>query len=170
MSEVFAEYAVVRANIFLIIASLIAIIFLFVSVHTIFFKKKIYTEPVIASINMANCIQGTQGKNQISFSCNVDVKYTIDGQSYSANLTKVQNTKLEAGKTLEVYYEKNKPNNVSINPDNNSNAYALLIVGALLVGGAYLALYFTKKYKGFATVSGGIQAVGDVTSIFRGVR
>lgn len=168
MSEILAEYAVVRANIFLIIASLIAIILLFVSVNIIFFKKKIYTQSVVASITMANCTQGSnQKQNKISFSCNVDVKYTVAGQEYTANLTKEQDTKLEAGKTLEIYYEKDKPNNVAVKPDTNVDAYIFLIFGALLVGGAYLSLYFTKKYKGFAVVSGGVQAIGDVTTVFR---
>jgi len=169
MSEILAEYAVVRANIFLIIASLIAIALLFVSVNIIFFKKKIYTQPVVASVTMANCVQGTNKNNQnrISFSCNVDVKYTVASQDYTANLTKEQDTKLEAGKTLEIYYEKDKPNNVAVNADTNLNAYIFLIFGALLVGGAYLSLYFTKKYKGFAVVSGGVQAIGDVTTVFR---
>ena len=166
MIDLFAEYAVIRANIFLIIACFIAIVFLFVSVNTIFFKKKIYTVPVIASIKSSNCVQ-TDPK-QIMFDCNLEVTYSVEGQVFNANLTKRQNTKLNVGDKIELYHEKGAPINVSVNPDNNNVAYGLLIFGVLLVGGAYLSLYFTKKYKGFATISGGVQAVGDVTSILRG--
>lgn len=161
-----AEYALVRAYIFLIIAVILAVIFTIISIN-IFRKKKVYTQKVSATINTSTCNQVNSSNNTIQWQCSMNVTYSVNGTSYTKDIIKTSNVKYNSGSLIDLYVDPTNPGNSSLSKDSNTIAYILLFVGIGLVGISYLSLYFTKKYRGFATISGGVQAIGDVTRIFR---
>lgn len=162
-----AEYALVRAYIFLIIAVILAVVFTIISIY-IFRKKKVYTQKVNATINTSVCNQVNSASNKsFQWSCNMNLTYSVNGTSYQKDIIKTSNTKYSSGSTIDLYYDSTNPQNSSTSKDSNTLGYILLPIGLGLVFISYLSLYFTKKYRGFATISGGVQAVGDVARIFR---
>jgi hypothetical protein len=165
ITEGVGEYAVIKSKIGLIIASIIAIVLIFISIR-IFRSEKIYTEEVKATIKTVNCVQHND-KNKITFSCNMDVEYKVGEQTFTKNITKNEKNKYIVGELVPVYVEKSNPSNSSSDKDTNKWAYILLFSAIVLIGLTYMLYYFTSKYKGFATISGGVQAIGDVSSIFR---
>jgi hypothetical protein len=100
----------------------------------------------------------------------MDVSYKVGDQTFTKNITKNSKNKFQVGEIVSVYTEKDNPANASGDKDTNKWAYILLFVAVALVGLTYMMLYFTKRYSGFAKISGGVQAVGDIASIFRAGR
>lgn len=170
LTEGVGEYAVVRSTIGLIVASVIAVILLIISI-SIFRTKKVYTEEVNATVTTVNCVQHHDQQNRrLTFSCNMDVSYKVGEQTFTKNITKSSNNKFQVGEIVSVYVEKDNPANASGDQDTNKWAYILLFVAVALVGLTYMMLYFTKRYSGFAKISGGVQAIGDIASVFRAGR
>ena len=161
------EYARVQTTIGLIIGSIIAVILLIISFY-IFSSKKIFTEEVRATIQTVNCAQNHDAQNKsLTYSCNMDVKYTVGTETFTENITKNAKTKFQVGEPIAIYYEKGNPSNASADKDTNKVAYILLFVALAIVGLTYMSYYFTQKYSGFATVSGGVSAVSSIAQVFK---
>jgi hypothetical protein len=170
LTEGVGEYAVIRSKIGLIIAVVIAVILTVISI-SIFRAKKVFTEEVKSTITEVKCVEHHDQKNKnLTFSCNIDVSYKVGEQTFTKNITKKSNNKFQVGEIVSVYTEKGNPSNASGDKDTNKWAYILLFVSLILVGLSYTLLHFTTRYKGFAKISGGVQAIGDIAGAFRGGR
>ena len=103
--------------------------------------------------------------NAVVYNCSFNVNYKIKGKAYVKYLILTDSSIQYRDKgTINIYYDPNNPNDASNTSDaTRVPGIILLVVGIVITLGAWLWLYFTRKYKAVAA-AGGVAAGLDLLS------
>ena len=158
------EFAVINSVISLVIGIIISIVLIVIGISVIT-KKKVYIETVQATVTKSTCSQ-VSGNSTVMYKCDMDIEYKVGGKDYVASLEKTSNIKYQVGSKLEIYYDKNNPENASTSKDSNLIAYILIPVALTIMAAVIVNLYLVRKYKGYAAISGGVSAASIIGRSF----
>ena len=141
-----ATYGKINVIIGTIVSSIIVIILLIIGVK-MFLTKDTQTAMISGIIN------------------NMSIHYIVDDKHYAIEL--VDKT-LVNGQTVNVLYDPLNPSDARLSSQLSKKSFGgvliVIAVGMAIISG--LVLYFTLKYKEFATIEGGFSAVGQIGSLF----
>jgi len=158
------EFSVIYSIIYLIIGLIISIV-LFVIAIAIIRKKKVYTQAVTAKVTNSACSL-VSGNNTTMYKCDIDIEYSVNEKDYVASLSKTSNIKYVKDSKIEIYYEKNNPENSSSSKDSNVASYILIPVGLIIIAIVVVNFILVRKYKGYAAISGGVTAASMIGRSF----
>jgi len=135
-------------------------------VYLLFIDKSKYTASTTGTVESATCTQHQQ-QNSVSYSCDVQVHYTVDNHLYVKSETLTSGTQYSKGMSVTVLYDPQNPANAEIKPALTSKDWGFILIGVsmlvlLLSWGTY---WLTRRYKSFAALEG----VNAGASIVRGI-
>lgn len=136
----------------------IAIILLFTGISKSF-SNSVHTETVLATVTNTNCTPiKTQKGDVIIHKCNVSVKYELNGKTYEIPSVMTEDqTIINLGQKLTLYYNPNNPNDVSSISRNQEKQTGggLIILSFVMIAFASLFLWMSLKFKFLAAIQGG---------------
>ena len=150
-----AEYGKIRAGIGLVVGGFICIIFLLIGIYMVS-RKEIHTLRLNTKIEKASCsLVHVSGKNkQLSYSCDLTVKYTVDGKEYTYEGIKNSVQQYLPGSSIDVYVDPTNPSDATFDSGLKWLGWILIAISLfiiILVGGNF---YLTTRYKGYAAFTG----------------
>ena len=109
--------------------------------------------------SICNKIEGTGGNN-MSYSCNLQVKYVVNEKEYIGNITINSSAQYYPGTFIDITYDSNNPNHVTEKKLRDKTiAFILLGIAILLGGGAYANYYMTTHSQAYAALEGASTAI-----------
>jgi hypothetical protein len=144
----------------LIIAIIVAVILFICAINYKNTPDNPYTTATILSATCTNLIF----ENKVEYSCILNLKYTVNGREYKNYITTQSNVYYQVNSSIDINYDLNNPNNITIKSFNNSTmSYISCGIGAIIIIGAAINYYLTSKYKFYAAGTG----VATTLDLFR---
>ena len=135
----------------LIIAIIIAVILFICAVN---YKNTPDNPSTTATILSASCTTLTY-ENKTEYSCILNLKYTINSKEYTNYITTQSNTYYNVNSVIDINYEINNPNKITIKSlDNSTISYISCGIGVIVILGAAINYYLNSKYKFYAAGTG----------------
>lgn len=143
-----------------VIAVIIGIVLIISGIYILVHKSnKIKTTGIIIDELPNPCQYISDSKK---YQCNVKVKYTVNGTTYTPTLWYSNRTFKSVGSNIDIYYRKNDPSNASLDgPTPKWVGIASIIIGILIPLFAYFIVYLTNRSK-FAASAVGIGGAYDL--------
>lgn len=108
-------------------------------------KDYIETESVVSNVTLEEDAYTDTDGNTVEATYSVEVKYTVDGQEYEAELPGM--SKLNIGEKVKIYYNPTDPSQIT---QTKSMILPIVIIAvgvAALVGGIVSGMNAIKRYK-----------------------
>lgn len=155
-----ASLGVAESYIGLIVAIIVGIVLVIVAIYLFSVNQKNLVNSV-AKITSAQCIPSTDNHGNVTYSCNMNISYVVNGKEYNGNITTDGSTPYATGENVDITYDSTDPSNVTAKEIRDSTlAWILLAAGVLIVGGAGVKYYLSTRYKMFAAAEGASSVVG----------
>ena len=123
-----------------IIGIIFGTIFGIIGIMIAFFLRSVLKKYSESTTGTISCSNG-------NFMCNV--QYTVNGKQYTSPASSGVN-----GQTVNVNYDPNNPNDVSIGVQSYLGFWIILVISLLLLVGPWINWYFVNKYKPYAALEG----------------
>lgn len=148
--------------IYLIVAIIIAVILI---IYAFYISSQPQRPSVRAFIITASCTTFNTGdRNNISYSCLLNVKYKVNEIEYVNNLTTTSNNVYNPNTYIDIEYDPNNPNNINVRGMDNATQSKISVgIAVFIVAAAGISYYLSQK----STVYAAGQGVGTVVNIFR---
>ena len=135
----------------LITAIIIAVILFICAIN---YKNTPDNPSTTATILSASCTNLIY-ENKPQYSCILNLKYKINGKEYTNYITTQSNIYYNVNSVIDINYELNDPNKITINSLNNSTiSYISCGIGSIIIICAAINYYLTSKYKFYAASTG----------------
>jgi hypothetical protein len=157
------KYQKVKTSITSIFGIVLSIVLILGGVYIKFIRKnKPDTYATITNVTSCEEVKSSSnGETKITFTCNLDIKYKVGEKEYSNKLiVSGLNKTYTVNDSIQINYDEENPNNISVYSNMNILAYILMGVGLFMFFGVCLNLYLVHKYKSYAL----IQTAGDLSS------
>ena len=155
-------YGSFRAHLAAIFITIIGIVLIVLCIKGIISSNK-YNNTTVATIIDADCNK-INTEDTIKYNCSLDVNYTIDNTKFENNINTTSSYKYKVGDTLNLGYNKNDKNDISL---DFKIIRWVSIIGIILITmimiGTYANLYIVRKNKTIAGVEGAVSFVRDIT-------
>ena len=150
-----ASFGLFMAFIQAIGATLISLIVLLVGIYLVNMKDA-YQGKTKATVTNSKCSTVDGGTK-----CTIDYEYTVSNKKYKYTGVEVQG-KYVNGNTIKVSYDTNNPDNHSVLPINwKIIGWVCIIIGIIIIIGAWVWYYIASKYKIAAAATG----VGTIVNV-----
>lgn len=154
-----------------LILAIIVFVIMFIAGAYLYFSDQSNLFDTKAIIKDVKCKENNisyGNKQKIVYNCNILVEYNLNGKNIMAQLNTNDNILRNINQTIDITYDINDPNNVSLPIMRNSTmGFMLSSIGLLILGGAYLLYYMTNRFKLFASSQGASTALSIVSMPFR---
>lgn len=139
-----------------VIVSLISVALFYFGYKETFDVAKKYSASAQATIKVASCSPTSQG----NFQCAVTYVYTVSGKKYEGSGSVSGSSKTVVGDVLTIYYNPNQPDESIFDAvPPKYIGYGLALFAVFLLTLAWGNYYLTTKSKGYAAVTGAVDAV-----------
>jgi hypothetical protein len=175
-SEIYSgasEFGKLRAIIGVVLGTLFGVIFIIGGIALIMQKVKLSgkVQGTIVKNNKTDalkCYEHTDQQQNVMFKCvNVTIDYEVENKTYTlADQTIDGGNNYKIGDKIDIYYNPSNPEKGQLKSDNfHMIGWVGLIIGILLLIGAWFQLWVVRKYKFAAAAEG----VGGAIDIAKGV-
>ena len=149
-----ATFGVVMSDIKAVIGSIIGLIMIIGGISLIV-KKSFRINTIDGNIKSSNCTEVIVNNN-ITYSCDISVEYTINGKTQTKSFKDTNSyKKYEVNDTVTLWYDPNNNANIDIMSDNlHTLGWGLLILGIFIIIFSILWAYLANKYKPVAAAEG----------------
>ena len=129
----------------LILAIIATLISIYILKRYVFTKDPLGRKNTNGTIVKSSCSPVDVKENDvITYRCVLQVKYNIDGKDYLQSITIDDKTKYELEQTILLLYNPEDPTQI-YKREINYNKYIFIFIVILLLGGALLNFYISKK-------------------------
>lgn len=126
-------------------------------------KKPIYTDTVYGKINTVDCQHHQDEKNNIRYTCTLNVSYIVNDAVHTRNFKVDSDTDYKGQQRIEVFYNPLHPDDAIIQKDNSKMMGGIMIGLAILVLLiSYFSFYMSRRYQFYAAGRG----VGAIVDMF----
>ena len=159
MGKTQSNFAILFSMIFLIIIAVCAIITYIYYNNNILHKNSNIVNATILEVK--KCSLYTPEKSSSKYSCDLRITYTIDDKKYTTDIIADNYYKYKPNSTIEVYYDKNDPNVITIVNDTKFIwpfivFFIVTFLTILLFGFSktFYDYYMTRKYNLYSSIYG----------------
>lgn len=167
-----ATFGKISANVRLIIAVVISIIFIIIGIYIVVQPVK-RNKMVRGIITSSNCIENITMDKSVQkkyYECILNVKCTINDKEITSIITKTNTFPYTINQTINLYYDPNDILNIDTFSDNyHIWGWILICIAIFIVLGAGIWSYIVHQSKFAAAVGGGSEAVGIFGNVFKGL-
>jgi hypothetical protein len=149
-----------KAELYLIIAIIAAIILIVVSIYFIATDDENKYLRIEGNVLTPSCVKASttydeRGRPTDTYKCHIDVSYQINDKLYTKKIYVVGSSNYIAGEPISLMIDKNNNEDARIAIMSKSTIGSIMFGIALLaVGLAYLNYYITRKFRVFAAAQG----------------
>jgi hypothetical protein len=168
-----SEYGKIRSIIGGVIATIIGVIAISVGVYLIQ-QKDNYDSSIIANVVDASCVAVTtyDSKNKpiTQYDCNVSVSYKVNNKDYTKSLQIKQNNQIVKNSNLEIEYVSSNPEDIRVKQFKSKYlGSGSIVIAILVIGVAWLVVYFTQKSKTFSAATGALGFASDTSGVIKNI-
>lgn len=163
-----AAYGRFRATTGLMLVVVISGILMVWGVYNLY--KKMTTSIALAKITEPNCRLNELEKNKdsntipsISYTCNLDITYTLD-KIYYSKLSYYGNKQYYKGELIKIAYSNNDIRDIEW-PVSNWIIIIPILVSIILFGLSYSNYYMTKTSKDYAALRGSLNIMNNISRL-----
>jgi hypothetical protein len=148
--------------IYFIIAIVIAVILVIYALHINNQPQKPSTKAFIITASCTTFNNGTGNRNNISYSCLLNVKYKVNEIEYVNNLTTNSNLIYNPNTYIDIEYDSANPNNINIlGMDNATQSKISIGIAVFIVAASGISYYLSQKSNVYA-VGTGVKTLSNI--------
>jgi len=162
-----AELGTFTTMINTIIAVVIAIIMIAVGIFLYRLDQSDLVDTT-ATVTSSDCVPNRDSKGNIKYSCNLGVKYTVDGKEYTGNIVKNGSMTQNVGTIVNITYNAKNPAEVKDNTIRYKTiSYVLFGIAVVIILGSGVNYYMASRFKMYAAAQGASTTLSVLSSPFR---
>lgn len=121
-----------------------------------------------ATVTSSDCVPNRDSKGNLKYSCNLGVKYIVNGKEYTGTIIKTGNMSHAVGTLIDITYNSKNPAEVKDSALRYKTiAYVMFGIAVILLLGTGVNYYMSSRFKMYAAAEGASTTLSILSSPFR---